>query len=77
MSVFNVFRRGYELGYAHGSNGRRHIAEWEVVFFAPITLIPLVDRTSFIQGYHCGFSDGAAGEKFISRAGGRLALPKH
>lgn len=76
MSIINIYRRGYELGYLHGSKGRRHIADWEIVFFAPITLIPIVDRSSFADGYRRGFDDGAAGDKFLTKASSKLALPK-
>lgn len=72
MTVFNIYRRGYELGYSHGSQSRRRIANWEMVLVAPIVLVPLVDRQSFVDGYQRGFDDGAASAKFLARARGRV-----
>ena len=72
MSVFNIYRRGYELGYSHGSQGQRRMANWEMAFVAPIILVPLVDRQSYLNGYQRGFDDGAASAKFFVQACGRF-----
>jgi len=72
MSVFNIYRQGYELGYFHGSQGQRRMANWETAFAAPITLVPLVDGESFLNGYQRGFDDGAASDKFFAQARDRF-----
>lgn len=70
MRIFNMYRRGYELGYADGSQRRRRRPDWEVLAGTPISWLPLVDRQSLSQGYQDGFSSGAAAQKFFAEVRG-------
>lgn len=65
MAIFNVYRRGFELGYAHGREGSRRRADWELRFTAPVTWAPLVDVRSYLAGYQAGFEAGAAAQKLL------------
>ena len=67
MAIFNIFRKGYELGNQHGRVGERRRADWELRALTPVSWLPGVDSKSFLDGYNQGFVDGIAARHLIAQ----------
>lgn len=67
MSIFNIFRNGYEEGYREAHAGSRRRADWELLATKPISWLPGVDSGSYLTGYQQGYADGMAARHFLSK----------
>lgn len=65
MVLFDLYRRGFELGHLHGRQGERRRASWELKMLSPVTWAPFVDVPSFLSGYKNGFDAGATTQKIL------------
>lgn len=67
--IIDVYRRGFNLGYAAGTEGRRRKARWELLLTTPLLWVPwLIATRSFIDGYKDGYLNGAKTTLYLSVA---------
>ncbi|GHU30448.1 hypothetical protein AGMMS50256_17400 [Betaproteobacteria bacterium] len=60
MNIFDLYRKGYQLGSEAAQQGARRRSLLELRLLYPSTWIPGVDAETFVNGYREGYSDGMA-----------------